>query len=154
MDLWSPDYHPVAAVAKNVAAARAGAGHCVGGRWLRRLSRLFVVGRGHDGRRRPGPCTASLIRGGRANKEVDGRDGYRCGDVVARSSDGAERAYVPHSGFKVGAALLTKGGRIVAGCNFENASLGATICAERVAVGTALSAGRAGVGGAGGCRGH
>ena len=42
-----------------------------------------------------------------------------------------ERSYSPFSGFRVGAALLTKSGEIVTGVNIENSSLGATICAER-----------------------
>lgn len=55
-----------------------------------------------------------------------------------------ENAYVPFSGFKVGAALLTTEGEIYTGVNVENSSYGATICAERTAFVKAISEGERG----------
>lgn len=52
-----------------------------------------------------------------------------------------EHAYAPYSKFKVGAALLTKGGRIVPGCNVENRTFGLTICGERTAIASAVASG-------------
>ena len=54
-------------------------------------------------------------------------------ELVALAKEAMTHAYVPYSGYKVGAALLTKDGRVYQGCNIENASYTPTVCAERTA---------------------
>ena len=61
--------------------------------------------------------------------------------LVEAAAAARATAYAPYSKFAVGAALLTKSGRIFSGCNIENISLGLTICAERSAVAAAIAAG-------------
>src|SRR5262245_3465402 len=50
-------------------------------------------------------------------------------------------AYTPYSGFKVGAVVESRGGQRYSGCNIENSSYGLSICAERIALGKAISEG-------------
>ncbi|OES44335.1 cytidine deaminase [Domibacillus iocasae] len=61
--------------------------------------------------------------------------------LMEAAKEARERAYVPYSNFKVGAALLTKGGKIFGGCNIENAAYSVVNCAERTAIFKAWSEG-------------
>ena len=63
------------------------------------------------------------------------------GELLAAAKKVRENAQAQFSGFKVGAALRSRSGRVYTGCNIENATYGLTICAERVAIFKALSEG-------------
>lgn len=62
-------------------------------------------------------------------------------ELVYEARKAREKAYTPYSKFKVGAAILTVDGRIIPGCNIENASYPLTICAERNAIFSAYAQG-------------
>ena len=61
--------------------------------------------------------------------------------LVREALEAMHFAYVPYSGFTVGAALLTKSGKVYRGCNIENAAYGPSNCAERTAIFKAVSEG-------------
>ncbi len=61
--------------------------------------------------------------------------------LMTEARAAAEFSYSPYSRFRVGAALLCKNGEVIKGTNIENRSFGLTVCAERNAIGTALSRG-------------
>ena len=62
-------------------------------------------------------------------------------ELVRQALAAMKFAYVPYSGFTVGAALLTKSGKVYLGCNIENAAYGPSNCAERTAFFKAVSEG-------------
>jgi cytidine deaminase len=62
-------------------------------------------------------------------------------ELLLAARRAADAAYAPYSRFRVGAALLCDDGRVVTGCNVENAFYGLSICAERVAVFAAIALG-------------
>ena len=62
-------------------------------------------------------------------------------ELIRRAIEAREHAYVPYSHFAVGAALLTKSGKVYGGCNIENAAYGPSNCAERTAFFKAVSEG-------------
>jgi cytidine deaminase len=64
------------------------------------------------------------------------------GELIQYALQARQQAYAPYSSYHVGAAVLCADGSVVTGCNVENASYGATICAERVALTAAVAQGK------------
>lgn len=75
-------------------------------------------------------------------KEYRGIAASKWQELLDAARDVRDFAYAPYSDFHVGAALLTDDGEIIVGCNVENATYGATSCAERTAIGTAVASGK------------
>ncbi len=82
---------------------------------------------------------ASGVTSGAASRVIS--DDVMIKELIAEGLRSRESAYAPYSGFKVGAAVLGDDGKIYGGFNIENASYGATNCAERTAIFTALNMG-------------
>jgi len=66
-------------------------------------------------------------------------------DLMEQARQASKNTYSPYSGFPVGAAILTSDGKVFTGTNIENRSFGLTICAERSAICSAVSAGATGI---------
>ncbi|MDO4749091.1 MAG: cytidine deaminase [Eubacteriales bacterium] len=62
-------------------------------------------------------------------------------DLITAAINATKYSYSPYSKYKVGAAILTKNNKVYTGCNIENASYSATVCAERTAIFKAVSEG-------------
>ena len=61
--------------------------------------------------------------------------------LLQKAKEARKMAYAPYSGFTVGAALLTKEGKVFTGCNIESSVFSPSLCAERVALAKAISEG-------------
>lgn len=74
-----------------------------------------------------------------AATESDRTDGWK--ELIEAALEARSRSYSPYSHFRVGAALLTEGGKVYTGCNIENRAYGPSNCAERTAFFKAVSEG-------------
>ncbi len=77
----------------------------------------------------------------RANSTHNAQEKKLIAKLLRLARQALRHAHSPYSKIKVGAAVLAKNGQMYAGCNIENASYGGTICAERVAISSAVACG-------------
>ena len=84
---------------------------------------------------------SGLAVGGRLTPAKDVISDLKCRELIRIATGMMKNSYVPYSHFHVGAALMTRAGKIYTGCNIENSSYGATNCAERTAIFKAVSEG-------------
>lgn len=75
-------------------------------------------------------------------KDFDVANSQHVKNLICEAKNARLRSYSPYSGYMVGAALITKDGEIIRGCNIENAAYGPTNCAERTAFFKAVSEGK------------
>lgn len=75
-------------------------------------------------------------------KELNAMNEIDYKELIKKAIEARSFAYVPYSNFRVGASVLTEDNKIYNGCNIENASFGATNCAERTAIFKAVSEGK------------
>jgi cytidine deaminase len=79
------------------------------------------------------------VSGGRLMPDNRAREEDK--NLILKAKKAMRSAYAPYSNFKVGAAILSREGKVFSGANLENSSFGITVCAERVALYKALSSG-------------
>lgn len=84
----------------------------------------------------------SVSYDGYCEKDPEERTDMENSELIRLALEARKMAYTPYSGFKVGAALLTKNGEVYTGCNIENAGYTPTNCAERTAFFKAVSEGK------------
>lgn len=158
VDLYVKDFHPLAKIAKNVAA---------GAVLVTALNSLAVayiilypslknisINQGALLKSTALPvalaallvqtfmAVAGVLSAGRvSSKGVEDGMEFSTENLIKAATEAREKAYAPYSKFRVGAALLTRTGRCYTGCNVENVSYGLTCCAERVALFKAVSEG-------------